>query len=115
MKFIKNFEKMEKFERHMDAAEQLSVKFFEESGNFGSEEMITVNSTNIEMKFYFMTLESNDLDQVMLCKNYIPKYLEFFVSNTKVGLILNIVLTQDFLKLLEDKLKLDKDSNKYNL
>lgn len=115
MKFVKMFENMEKFERQMDAAEQLSIKFFENSGNFGSEEMITRDSSHIELKFYFMVLESSDLDKIMSCRDYIPKYSEFFVSNTKVGLILNILLTDYYLKLLEDKLKLDNAANKYNL
>jgi len=97
-----------------DIAEQLSIKFFESSGNFGSEEIVVIKK-NFELRFYFMLLDSSDLDRVNKCKEFIPKFLEFFVSGTSVGLKLNIILTQEFYDLLEEKLKLNNDSNKYNL
>jgi hypothetical protein len=105
----------EEVERQYDVAEQLSIKFFESSGNFGSEEIILLKSSNTELVFYFMMLDSSDLDRLNNCKKYIPKYLDFFVTHSKHGLKVCVILTQDFLKLLEEKLELDKSTKKYNL
>lgn len=102
----------------------LSEKFFEGCDNFGSEEE-TPKGLNIELSFYFVVLDDTELNEVMICRNYIGKYITFHLQSflekgikgdvVEGGIYLRIVLSKSQYKSVEERLLLERDAKKYNL
>ena len=110
MKIRKIYESVE-----LDTAEKISEMFFENCGNFGSEDLIIrKQKQSVEMIFYFPVIDSDEFNQIYKCKNYLD-YMEFFINYINRNLLLHIILTLDQQKVLDEKLDLDRARSKFNI
>lgn len=108
----------------LKASEKLTEMFFEESGNFGSEDEIEDEGLT-KISFYFPVIDTDDLAQILKCKEYVQDFYAFYLNSvenpwsqngTHEGdVALHIILTSDQKQKLDDKLELERSTNKYNL
>lgn len=100
-----------------DLSELISEKFFEECGNFGSEKQYNIG-INLELVFYFVVIDKNELEKILECKEYVEQYIKNFYiepNQTLTGVILNIKLSKIEAEKLKEKLELEKTAKQYNM
>lgn len=113
MKIKKYNENIEEY----DILTEISEMFLEMCDNFSGDDEVQRHNEKI-LLFYFPVVDDEEINQIYKLKNFLDNNYKYFYLNmnhSTKNIVLNVSLENNHQQQIIEKLKILKNSNKYNL